>query len=113
MGCMLLIIGCSKTELIVDEGGREEVNDATDVNEDYGDVKSQLENILRENNIDGKVSEYKQINNVDELARKYPVLYEGLPNGVYEVRTAGLRLMIDIKEKRILKTFNDVSVSLG
>ena len=113
MGCMFLIIGCSKTELAVDDGGKEEVNDATDGTESKGDVKSQLENILKESNMEGEIIEYKQINNVDELARKYPVLYEGLPNGVYEVRTSGLRLMIDIKEKRILKTFNDVSVSLG
>ena len=113
MSCMLLIIGCSKTKLTVDEGGKEKIDDTTEVKESKGDVKSQLENILRENNIEGEIIEYKQINNVEELARKYPVLYEGLPNGVYEVRTSGLRLMVDIKEKRILKTFNDVSVSLG
>jgi len=97
MFCAFLVFGCSKTELNVEEG----------------DIKSQLENILKENNIDGEIVEYKQINNAEELAKKYPVLYEGLPNGVYEVRTKGFRLMVDIKERKILKTFNDVSVSLG
>jgi len=105
MLCVFLIFGCSKTELDVEEGDEGKIEES--------DVKSQLENILKENNIDGKIVEYKQINNAEELAKKYPVLYEGLPNGVYEVRTAGLRLMVDIKERRILKIFNDVSVSLG
>jgi len=105
MFCVFLVSGCSKTELDADKGEEGKTNE--------GDVKSQLENILKENNIDRKIVEYKQISNAEELAKKYPVLYEGLPNGVYEVRTAGLRLMVDIKEKRILKTFNDVSVSLG
>jgi len=105
MFCVFLVFGCSKTELDADKGDGKGI--------DGGDIKSQLENILKENNIDGEIIEYKQINNAKELAKKYPVLYEGLPNGVYEVRTAGLRLMVDIKERKILKTFNDVSVSLG
>ena len=103
--CVFLVFGCSKTELDADKGDAEEIGG--------GDIKSQLENILKENNINGEIVDYKQINNAEELAKKYPVLYEGLPNGVYEVRTAGLRLMVDIKERKILKTFNDVSVSLG
>ena len=111
--CVFLVFGCSKTELDAKEGDKEEVNDEGNAGENYGDVKSQLENILKENNINGEIVEYKQINNAKELAEKYPVLYEGLPDGVYEVRTAGLRLMVDIKERKILKTFNDVSVSLG
>ena len=102
---MFLVFGCSNTELDIEEGDSGEI--------EVGDVKSQLENILKENNIDGEIVEYKQINNVEELAGKYPVLYEGLPNGVYEVRTKGFRLMVDIKERKVLKTFNDVSVSLG
>jgi len=113
MFCVFLVFGCSKTELDVEEGDKGEANDVSDVVENYGDVKSQLESILRSNNINGEIVEYKQINNAEELAKKYPVLYEGLPNGVYEVRTAGLRLMVDIKESKVLKTFNDVSVSLG
>ena len=111
--CVFLVFGCSKTGLNannvgnadLDEGGKGKVNE--------GDIKSQLEDILKENNINREIVEYKQINNVEELAKKYPVLYEGLPNGVYEVRTKGFRLMVDIKERKVLKTFNDVSVSLG
>jgi len=105
MFCMFLVFGCSKTELDAGEGNEVEIEE--------GDIKGQLEKILKENNIDGGIVDYKQINNVGELAKKYPVLYEGLPKGVYEVRTAGLRLMVDIKERKVLKTFNDVSVSLG
>ena len=103
--CVFLVFGCSKTGLNANNVDAEEIGG--------GDIKSQLENILKENNINGEIVDYKQINNAEELAKKYPVLYEGLPNGVYEVRTVGLRLMVDIKEGRILKTFNDVSVSLG
>lgn len=111
--CVFLVFGCSKTGLNannvgnadLDEGGKRKVNE--------GDIKSQLEDILKENNIDGEIVGYKQIDNAEELAKKYPVLYEGLPNGVYEVRTAGLRLMVDIKGRKIPKTFNEVSVSLG
>ena len=91
MFCAFLVFGCSKTELDVEEGDEGKIEES--------DVKSQLENILKENNIDGEIVEYKQINNAEELAKKYPVLYEGLPNGVYEVRTKGFRLMVDIKER--------------
>ena len=98
--CLIWLVGCSKTEFDIDE-------------KNGGDIKSQLESILKENSIEGRIMEYNQPDNLKELAEKYPVLYEGLPNGAYEVKTERFRLMVDVEAKKILKTFNEVSVSLS
>ena len=98
--CSILLGSCSKTEQGIDEKSGE-----------Y--IKSQLESILKENSIEGRIVEYNWLDNLEELAEKYPVLYGGLPNGAYEVKTERFRLMVDVEARKILKIFNEVSVSLG
>ena len=107
---LILIVSCSKIEQTVTENSKNDINKK---NIENLNIEYLIYNILKENNIDDKIVEYKQINNVEELSKKYPVLYEGLSNGIYEVKTEGFRLMVDVKEKKILKTFNEVSVRLG
>ena len=52
--------------------------------------------------------------NLTELAEKYPVIYGNLPNKtLYQIKTEKQLIIVDAEEKKILRKFRVVGISLG
>ena len=52
--------------------------------------------------------------NLTKLAEKYPVIYGNLPNKtLYQIKTEKQLIIVDAEEKKILRRFRVVGISLG
>lgn len=52
--------------------------------------------------------------NLTELAEKYPVIYGNLPNKtLYQIKTEKQLIIVDAEEKKVLRKFRVVGISLG
>ncbi len=51
--------------------------------------------------------------NLTVLARKYPVIYGNLPNRtLYQIKTEKQLIIVDVEEKKVLRSFRVVNIEL-